>query len=102
MCGHSTPLATPLSRARARQLLHRGQEGAALRPAVQPHLCGLRLTLRSANRVKVEINGRAVAILPQYFTGDVARFEAGADGILRREAPRDATRPEQTPVRPPG
>jgi hypothetical protein len=52
--------------------------------------------------VKVEINGRAVAILPQYFTGDVARFEAGADGILRREAPRDATRPEQTPVRPPG
>jgi cytoskeleton protein RodZ len=58
----------------------------------------LHVYLRSANGVQLEINGRAVAIGPQFFSGDVARFEAGADGVLRR----DSTRPEQTSVRPPG
>jgi cytoskeleton protein RodZ len=58
----------------------------------------LHVYLRSANGVQMEINGRAVAIGPQFFSGDVARFEAGADGVLRR----DAARPEQTPARPPG
>jgi cytoskeleton protein RodZ len=62
----------------------------------------LHVYLRSANGVQLEINGRAVAIGPQFFSGDVARFEAGADGVLRRDASRDTTRPEQTPARPPG
>jgi cytoskeleton protein RodZ len=53
----------------------------------------LHVYLRSASGVQLEINGRAVAIGPQFFSGDVARFEAGADGVLRRE---------QTPARPPG
>ncbi len=37
--------------------------------------------------VQLEINNHAVAIGPQFVRGDVARFEAGADGVLRR-APR--------------
>ena len=53
----------------------------------------LHVYLRSGSGVQLEINGRAVAIGPQFFSGDVARFEAGADGVLRRE---------QTPARPPG
>jgi cytoskeleton protein RodZ len=62
----------------------------------------LHVYLRSASGVQMEINGRAVAIGPQFFSGDVARFEAGADGVLRRDASRDAARSEQTPARPPG
>jgi cytoskeleton protein RodZ len=53
----------------------------------------LHVYLRSASGVQLEINGRAVAIGPQFFSGDVARFEAGADGVLRREL---------APARPPG
>jgi hypothetical protein len=52
--------------------------------------------------VQLEINGRAVAIGPQFFSGDVARFEAGADGVLRRDASHEAPHTEQTPARPPG
>jgi hypothetical protein len=62
----------------------------------------LHVYLRSANGVQLEINGRAVAIGPQFFSGDVARFEAGADGVLRRDAPRDAAHPAPAPARPPG
>jgi cytoskeleton protein RodZ len=59
--------------------------------------------LRSSSGVQLEINGRAVAIGPQFFAGDVARFEAGADGVLRREAHRDAARGETSAgTRPPG
>jgi cytoskeleton protein RodZ len=58
----------------------------------------LHVYLRSANGVQLEINGRAVAIGPQFFSGDVARFEAGADGVLRR----DTSHPEQSSARPPG
>ncbi len=36
--------------------------------------------------VQLEINNHAVAIGPQFVRGDVARFEAGADGVLRRTA----------------
>lgn len=36
--------------------------------------------------VQLEINNHAVAIGPQFVHGDVARFEAGADGVLRRTA----------------
>jgi cytoskeleton protein RodZ len=52
----------------------------------------LHVYLRSGSGVQLEINGRAVAIGPQFYSGDAARFEAGADGVLRRE---------QTPARPP-
>ena len=40
----------------------------------------LRVYLGFASGVQLEINDRAVAIGPQFVTGDVARFEAGADG----------------------
>lgn len=45
----------------------------------------MRVYLRSASGVQLEINNRAVAIGPQFFAGDAARFEAGADGVLRRD-----------------
>jgi cytoskeleton protein RodZ len=43
--------------------------------------------------VQLEINDRAVAIGPQFFSGDVARFEAGADGVLRRESQSRGAQP---------
>ena len=46
----------------------------------------LRVYLKQAGGVQLEINERAVAIGPQFVTGNVARFEAGADGVLRRDA----------------
>jgi cytoskeleton protein RodZ len=60
----------------------------------------MRVYLGFASGVQLEINNRAVAIGPQFLAGDVARFEAGADGILRRDshsvpAPGAAT-PAQT------
>ena len=45
----------------------------------------LRVYLRSASGVQLEINNRAVAIGPRFVTGEVARFEAGADGVLRQD-----------------
>ncbi len=47
----------------------------------------LRVFLGSVSGVQLEINNQAVAIGPHLVRGDVARFEAGADGVLRR-APR--------------
>jgi cytoskeleton protein RodZ len=44
-----------------------------------------RVYLGFASGVQLEVNDRAVAIGPQFVTGDVAHFEAGADGVLRRE-----------------
>jgi cytoskeleton protein RodZ len=46
----------------------------------------LRVYLKQAGGVQLEINDRAVAIAPQFVTGNAARFEAGADGVLRRDA----------------
>jgi cytoskeletal protein RodZ len=46
----------------------------------------LRVYLKQAGGVQLEVNERAVAIAPQFVTGNVARFEAGADGVLRRDA----------------
>jgi len=46
----------------------------------------LRMYLGFASGVQLEINNRAVAIGPQFVAGDVARFEAGADGVLRRDS----------------
>jgi cytoskeleton protein RodZ len=52
----------------------------------------MRVYLGFASGVQLEINNRAVAIGPQFVAGDVARFEAGADGVLRRDS-RSATPP---------
>jgi cytoskeleton protein RodZ len=63
----------------------------------------LRVYLGFGSGVQLEINDRAVAIGPQFFAGDVARFEAGADGVLRRDSRPDQTHgaPPRNP-RPPG
>jgi hypothetical protein len=45
----------------------------------------LRVYLKSVGGVQLQINDLAVAIGPQFVSGDTARFEAGADGVLRRE-----------------
>ena len=50
----------------------------------------------SASGVQVEVNDRAVAIGRQFVTGDVARFEAGADGVLRRDTRTNSTNGTQT------
>ncbi|MHB8477534.1 MAG: helix-turn-helix domain-containing protein [Steroidobacteraceae bacterium] len=50
----------------------------------------MRVYLGFASGVQLEINNRAVAIGPQFVSGDVARFEAGADGVLRRDSHRAA------------
>jgi cytoskeleton protein RodZ len=44
-----------------------------------------RIYLKSASSIRLEINNHLVAIGPQHLAGDVAHFEAGADGILRRD-----------------
>lgn len=44
----------------------------------------LTVYLGYAGGVQLEVNDRVVAIGPQFISGDVARFEAGADGVLRR------------------
>ena len=44
-----------------------------------------RVYLGFASGVQLQVNDRAVAIGPQFVSGDVARFEAGADGVLRRD-----------------
>jgi len=46
----------------------------------------MRVYLGFASGVQLEINNRAVAIGPQFMAGDAARFEAGADGVLRRDS----------------
>ena len=46
----------------------------------------MRVYLGFASGVQLEINNRAVAIGRQFVAGDVARFEAGADGVLRRDS----------------
>jgi cytoskeleton protein RodZ len=46
----------------------------------------MRVYLGFASGVQLEVNNRVVAIGPQFVAGDVARFEAGADGVLRRDA----------------
>jgi cytoskeleton protein RodZ len=51
----------------------------------------MRVYLGFASGVQLEINNRAVAIGPQFMAGDVARFEAGADGVLRRDSRGTAT-----------
>jgi cytoskeleton protein RodZ len=45
----------------------------------------MRVYLGFASGVQLEVNNRVVAIGPQFVAGDVAHFEAGADGVLRRD-----------------
>jgi len=45
----------------------------------------LKVYLGFASGVQVEVNSRVVAIGPQFVTGDAAHFDAGADGVLRRD-----------------
>ena len=55
-----------------------------------------RVYLGFASGVQLQVNDRAVAIGPQFVSGDVARFEAGADGVLRRDPhPMPAAAPAQ-------
>jgi cytoskeleton protein RodZ len=51
----------------------------------------MRVYLKSASAVQLQINNRAVVIAPQFIAGDAARFEAGADGVLRRDSRSAAT-----------
>lgn len=55
----------------------------------------LRVYIKSASSVHMDINNHSVAIEPKFVVDNVARFEAGADGVLRREprAPGAAPRP---------
>ena len=46
----------------------------------------LRVYLGFASGVQLEINEHAVAIARPFLNGDVARFEAGADGVLRQSS----------------
>ncbi len=46
----------------------------------------MKVYLGFASGVQLEVNNHAVAIGPKFVAGDVARFEAGADGVLRRDA----------------
>jgi len=46
----------------------------------------LNVYLGFASGVQVEVNSRVVAIGQQFVTGDVAHFDAGADGVLRRDS----------------
>ena len=48
-----------------------------------------RVYLKSASAIRLEINNRVVAIGPPFVVANVAHFEAGADGVLRRD-PRAA------------
>jgi cytoskeleton protein RodZ len=45
----------------------------------------MRVYLGFASGVQLEVNNHVVAIGPQFVAGDVAHFEAGADGVLRRD-----------------
>jgi len=46
----------------------------------------MKVYISSASGVQLAVNNHTVAIGPQFVAGDVARFEAGADGVLRRDA----------------
>jgi len=50
-----------------------------------------RVYLGFASGVQLQVNDRTVAIGPQFVTGEVARFEAGADGVLRRDSRATST-----------
>jgi cytoskeleton protein RodZ len=45
----------------------------------------MKVYLGFASGVQLAVNNHVVAIGPQFVSGDVAHFEAGADGVLRRD-----------------
>ena len=57
----------------------------------------LKVYLGFASGVQVEVNSRVVAIGPQFVSGDVAHFDAGADGVLRRDSHASATASNSRP-----
>ena len=63
--------------------LYRGK-GPANSVKIVSGLAPLSVYLGYVSGVQLEINSHAVAIGPQFVRGDVARFDAGADGVLRR------------------
>jgi len=64
-------------------MVFRGK-GAANSVRVMSGPAPLQVYLGSVSGVQLEIDRQAVVIGPQFVRGDVARFEAGADGVLRR------------------
>lgn len=64
-------------------MVFRGK-GAANSVRVMSGYAPLQVYLGAASGVQLEINRQAVVIGRQFVRGDVARFEAGADGELRR------------------
>jgi len=50
-----------------------------------------RVFVKAADSIRLEINNRVVAIEPKFVVANVARFEAGADGVLRRDQHAVAT-----------
>ena len=64
-------------------MLYRGK-GPANSVKVVAGVAPLTIYLGYVSGVQLEINHHAVAIGPQFVHGDVARFDAGADGVLRR------------------
>jgi cytoskeleton protein RodZ len=44
-----------------------------------------RVYVKAADSIRLEINNHVVAIEPKFVVANVARFEAGADGVLRRD-----------------
>ncbi len=53
----------------------------------------IKVYLRSASGVQLEVNNHTVAIGRQFVAGHAARFEAGADGVLRRDPSAAAISP---------
>jgi len=64
-------------------MVFRGK-GAANSVRMMSGSAPLQVYLGAVSGVQLEINRQAVVIGPQFVRGDVARFEAGADGVLRR------------------
>jgi len=64
-------------------MVFRGK-GAANSVKVISGAAPLQVYLGAVSGVQLELNRHAVVIGPQLVHGDVARFEAGADGVLRR------------------
>jgi cytoskeleton protein RodZ len=50
-----------------------------------------RVYVKAADSIRLEINNHVVAIEPKFVVANVARFEAGADGVLRRDQHAVAT-----------
>jgi cytoskeleton protein RodZ len=45
----------------------------------------LRVYIQSASSVHVDLNNKSVVIGPQFIVNDAAHFQAGADGVVRRD-----------------